>query len=326
MTVVALSGGVGGAKLALGLYRALPPDTLSVVVNTGDDFDHLGLRVCPDLDTMLYTLAGLEHQEQGWGRRDETWTLMRVVESLGEDPWFRLGDGDTALHVIRSHRLRCGQRLSEVIRDFRSRLGISAEILPMSDDPVATQIETDDGTMPFQEYFVRRRCEPRVRSIHFAGAAVATLEPAARAALTSGSLEAIVLCPSNPYLSIDPLLAIPELRALLSQRRVPLIAVSPLIGGAAVKGPTAKIMRELGIETSAQAIAAHYEGLVDALVVDVDDAQDAARIAIPSFATPTLMKTLEDRVRLARFVLERARELCGLAGRQPRNSNSGAVD
>jgi LPPG:FO 2-phospho-L-lactate transferase len=307
MTVVALSGGVGGAKLALGLYRALPPDTLTVVVNTGDDFDHLGLRICPDLDTVLYALAGLEHPEQGWGRRDETWTLMRVIESLGEDPWFQLGDADTALHVVRTHRLRGGASLSEVIRDVRIRLRIAAEIVPMSDSRVETRVDTDEGELAFQEYFVRRRCQPRTRAIRFKGAAEAALAPGVHAALSADSLEAIVLCPSNPYLSIDPLLAIPPLRAALVERRVPLIAVSPLIGGAAVKGPTAKIMRELGVETSVEAIAAHYRGLIDGLVIDSADA--AARIALPVFTTPTLMKTLEDRVRLARFVLDCAREL-----------------
>jgi LPPG:FO 2-phospho-L-lactate transferase len=309
MTVIALSGGVGGAKLALGLYRALPLDTLTVVVNTGDDFDHLGLRICPDLDTVLYTLAGLEHSQQGWGRRDETWTLMRVIESLGEDTWFRLGDADTALHVVRTHRLRGGTSLSEVMRDLRIRLGIAAEILPMTDSRVATRVETEEGELAFQDYFVRRRCQPRVHAIRFTGAAEATPAPGVRAALSADGLEAIVLCPSNPYLSIDPLLAIPQLRAALEQRRVPLIAVSPLIGGTAVKGPTARIMRELGIESSAQAIAAHYRGLIDGLVIDTADAAAATRIALPVFTTPTLMKTLEDRVRLAGFVLGCARQL-----------------
>ena len=309
MTVVALSGGVGGAKLALGLYHTLPPDALTVVVNTGDDFDHLGLRICPDLDTALYTLAAVEHPEQGWGRRDETWTLMRVMESLGGDTWFRLGDADVALHILRTQRLRSGTSLTSVIRDFRRRLGISADILPMTDSPVATLVDTDVGELAFQDYFVRLRCQPRVRAIRFAGATTAATTAEVRAALDADALEAIVLCPSNPYLSIDPLLAIPDLRSALERRRVPLIAVSPLIGGTAVKGPTAKIMAELGIESSAGAIASHYRGLLDGLVVDTSDASAASRLPLPVFATPTLMKTLEDRHRLARFVLERAREL-----------------
>ncbi len=309
MSVVALSGGVGGAKLALGLYRVLPPDTLTLVVNTGDDFDHLGLRICPDIDTALYTLADIEHSGQGWGRRDETWTLMRVIESLGEDPWFRLGDADTALHVVRTHRLRGGATLSEVIRDFRVRLGITAEILPMTDCRVETRIDTDEGELAFQEYFVRRQCRPRTRGIRFAGAAGAAAAPGILEALSAGDLEAIVLCPSNPYLSVDPLLAVADLRAALMQRRVPVIAVSPLIGGTAVKGPTAKIMHELGIETSAAAIAAHYAGIIDALIIDPVDAAEAAHIPLPVFTLSTLMQGLDDRIRLARFVLQCAQTL-----------------
>ncbi len=309
MTVVALSGGVGGAKLALGLYRALPAGALRLIVNTGDDFDHLGLRICPDLDTALYTLGDLESPEQGWGRRDETWTMMRVTQSLGGETWFRLGDADTALHVYRTQRLRAGDRLTSVIADLAHRFGVEAAILPMTDDQVATRVATDEGELAFQEYFVRRRCEPVLQAIRFDGADRARPTPDVVAALSDPALEAIVLCPSNPYLSIDPLLAIPELRAALEQRRVPLVALSPLIGRAAVKGPTAKIMAELGVESSAAAIAAHYAGLIDALVVDTVDAADAARLPIPTFSTQTLMKTLDDRLRLAQFMLACVRKL-----------------
>jgi LPPG:FO 2-phospho-L-lactate transferase len=309
MSVLALSGGVGGAKLALGLYRVLAPGTLRLVVNTGDDFDHLGLRICPDLDTALYTLGDLEHREQGWGRRDETWTMMRVTESLGGDTWFRLGDADTALHLHRTQRLRAGESLTSVIMGIAARFGIDAAILPMTDDTVATRVTTDAGELAFQEYFVRRRCEPKLLAIRFDGAERARPTSEVLAAFADPALEAIVLCPSNPYLSIDPLLAIPALRTALVARRVPVIAVSPLIGTNAVKGPTAKIMAEMGIESSPAAIAAHYAGLVDALVVDNVDQAVAALLPIATFATATLMKTLEDRVRLARFVLERAREL-----------------
>lgn len=309
MSVVALSGGVGGAKLSLGLYRALPPGALTVIVNTGDDFEHLGLRICPDLDTTLYTLAGIEQPEQGWGRRDETWTLLRVLADLGEDPWFRLGDGDVALHVLRTARLRRGEQLSTVIQDYASRLGITARIVPMTDDAVATRVETDAGEMEFQEYFVRRRCEPRVRAVRFAGAAVAKPAAPALDALGATGLEAIVLCPSNPVLSIDPLLAIPGLRAVLERRRVPVIAVSPLIGGRAVKGPTAKIMDELGLAATVPAIAAHYRGIIDALVIDEQDAESGHGLDVPVFATRTLMRSLDDRVALARFVLDCAAAL-----------------
>jgi LPPG:FO 2-phospho-L-lactate transferase len=229
--------------------------------------------------------------------------MMRVTQSLGGETWFRLGDADTALHIYRTQRLRAGDRLTSVIADVARRFGIDAAILPMTDDPVATRVTTDEGELAFQEYFVRRRCEPILHAIHFDGADRARPAPDVVAALSDPALEAIVLCPSNPYLSIDPLLAIPPLRAALEQRRVPLVALSPLIGAAAVKGPTAKIMAELGVESSAAAIASHYAGLIDALVVDTVDAADAARLPIPTFATQTLMKTLDDRIRLARFVL-----------------------
>jgi LPPG:FO 2-phospho-L-lactate transferase len=309
MSVLALSGGVGGAKLALGLYRSLPAGSLSVVVNTGDDFDHLGLRICPDLDTALYTLGGLENPEQGWGRRDETWTLMQTLGTLGGETWFRLGDGDTALHLHRTQRLAAGTRLTEVISGIAAHFGIEARILPMTDERVATRVETDAGDLAFQDYFVRRRCEPKVRCIRFDGAASAPATPEALAAFADPALEAIVICPSNPYLSIDPLLAVPALRAALASRRVPAIAVSPLIGSAAVKGPTAKIMSELGIALGPRAIAGHYAGLVDALVVDDSDLEAAQGLPLRVFATGTLMTCLEDRIRLARFVLDAARRL-----------------
>jgi LPPG:FO 2-phospho-L-lactate transferase len=309
VSVVAISGGVGGAKLALGLDRILRAGELSILVNTGDDFDHFGLKVCPDLDTVLYTLAGIADPVQGWGRRDETWTLMRTFESLGEETWFKLGDGDTALHVARTHRLNQGSTLTEVMELFRTRFAIASRILPMTDDPVATRVVTDEGDLAFQEYFVRRRCEPRALSIRFEGAAVASPAPGVVEALSSPALEAIVLCPSNPYLSVDPLLAVPRLRESLENRTAPLIAVSPLIGGQAVKGPTAKIMQELGIPMTAISIYEHYRGLLDAIVVDSVDAQAAAQLPIPVFSTATLMRSLDDRVRLARFVLDCVRSL-----------------
>lgn len=304
MRVVALSGGVGGAKLSLGLYRALPAHALTVIVNTGDDFEHLGLRICPDLDTTLYTLAGIEHPAQGWGRRDETWTFLRVIADLGDEAWFRLGDGDVALHVLRTQRLQAGERLSQVMQDFAQRLGIAARIVPMSDVPVATRVVTDEGELAFQEYFVRRRCEPRVRAIHFDGAADAKPAAEAIAALEAPDLAAVVLCPSNPFLSIDPLLAIPGIRRALVARRAPVVAVSPLIGGRAVKGPTAKIMDELGVATTPRAIAGRYRGLIDGLVIDAQDSVLAGELDIEVFSTRTLMQTLDDRVALARFVLD----------------------
>ena len=309
MSVVAISGGVGGAKLVLGLDRSLRAGELTVLVNTGDDFDHLGLRICPDIDTVLYTLADLADPVQGWGRRGETWTLMQTLASLGEETWFKLGDADTALHVARTRRLKTGSTLTEVTEHFRTQFGIASRILPMTNECVQTRIVTDEGDLAFQDYFVRRRCAPRAHAIRFVGAAEAAPAPGVIAALGSPGLEAIVLCPSNPYLSIDPVLAIAGLREALENRAAPLIAVSPLIGGAAVKGPTAKIMQELGIPMTPDSIFEHYRGLIDALVVDTVDANTASRLPIPTFSTATLMTTLDDRLRLAQFVLECARTL-----------------
>jgi LPPG:FO 2-phospho-L-lactate transferase len=301
--IVALSGGIGGAKLALGLYRVLPQQALTVIVNTGDDFEHLGLKICPDLDTTLYTLAGLAHPEQGWGRRDETWTFMRVIAQLGGESWFSLGDGDLALHVERTQRLRSGATLSAVIASLAARFGITAQILPMSDDPAPTTLLTAGGELAFQDYFVRRRCEPAVTGIRYAGAARAQPAPGALTALTAPELEAIVICPSNPYLSIDPLFALPPLREALRHAAVPVIAVTPLVAGQAVKGPTAKIMRELGVPVTPLAIAAHYGELIDGFVLDAADAVLAAHFDCPVHVCDTVMRSLDDRERLARAVL-----------------------
>jgi LPPG:FO 2-phospho-L-lactate transferase len=307
--VVALTGGIGGAKLALGLQRVLPPGALACIVNTGDDFVHLGLHVSPDLDTTLYTLAGCENPEQGWGRRDETWTFMRVLEELGGETWFRLGDGDLALHVERTRRLAAGETLSAIIDDVRRRFGIASRLLPMSDDTVATRVHTPDAELPFQDYFVRLRATPEVRAIEFAGASTSRTSAALAEVLGSSRLRAIVVCPSNPYLSIDPILAVRGLAAALRAPGVPVVAVSPLIGGRAVKGPTAKIMCELGVETSNRAIAAHYGDLLDGLVIDESDRPAELPHGLPTHATRTLMKSLDDRVMLARATLEFAGHL-----------------
>jgi LPPG:FO 2-phospho-L-lactate transferase len=307
--VVALSGGIGGAKLALGLYRVLPPHALTVAVNTGDDFEHLGLHVSPDLDTVLYTLAGWSDPERGWGRAAETWHFMESFEALGGPTWFRLGDRDLAMHVERTQWLRRDERLAAFARHAAQRMGIAADILPMSNDPVRTMVDTQEGVLPFQNYFVARRCEPVVTRLHFENAERARPLPELLATLARPDLEAIVICPSNPYLSIDPLLAIRGLRDALAAAAAPLVAVSPLIGGLAVKGPTAKIMAELGIPATARAIAAHYGDLLDGLVIDHSDAAEAAAIAIPTAVTSTLMRDMNDRERLAREVLSFARTL-----------------
>jgi LPPG:FO 2-phospho-L-lactate transferase len=307
--VVAISGGVGGAKLALGLYRALPAQALSVVVNTGDDFSHLGLAISPDIDTTLYTLADLANPELGWGRRDESWNFMAALEALGGETWFRLGDRDLALHVERSRRIAKGEALSVIIADFAARLGIEARILPMSDQRVATMVETEEGTLPFQDYFVRHRCAPRVTGIRFAGAAAAHIQPEARALIESPETRAIILCPSNPYLSIDPLLAIPEFREMLRTAPAPVVAVTPLIGSTAVKGPTAKIMGELGLKVSPLTIAAHYADFLDGFVLDRSDESVAAALGVPARLADTLMVTLADRIRLAEETLDFVRGL-----------------
>ena len=307
--VVALSGGIGGAKLALGLQRVLSPGALSVVANTGDDFEHLGLAICPDLDTLLYTLAGVANPELGWGRSEESWNFMAELERLGGEGWFRLGDRDLAVHIERTRRLAAGESLSAIMGAFARQFGLDTQLLPMSDERVRTFVDTDVGTLAFQQYFVARQCAPRVRALHYEGSAAAHAAAGALAALDQPGLAAIVICPSNPYLSIDPILAIPGWRAALASRKAPLIAVSPLIGGAAVKGPTAKIMRELGVEVSALSVATHYAGLLDGFVLDETDAALAACCSVPVRITRTLMRSLEDRENLAREVLGFAAEL-----------------
>ena len=308
--VVALTGGIGGAKLALGLHRVLPPGALACIVNTGDDFVHLGLHVSPDLDTTLYTLAGCENPEQGWGRRDETWTFMRVLEELGGETWFRLGDGDLALHVERTRRLAAGETLSAIMDDVRRRFGV-ASAAPADERRHGSQhaYTRRMPSSPFQDYFVRLRAAPEVRAIEFAGASTSRTSAALAEVLGSPRLRAIVVCPSNPYLSIDPILAVRGLAAALRAPGVPVVAVSPLIGGRAVKGPTAKIMRELGIEASNRAIAAHYGDLLDGLVIDESDRSAELPHGLPTHATRTLMKSLDDREMLARATLEFADHL-----------------
>jgi LPPG:FO 2-phospho-L-lactate transferase len=305
-TVVALSGGVGGAKLALGLYRILPPDALTVVANTGDDFEHLGLAVSPDLDTLLYTLSGQDNPELGWGRAGETWTFMAALEKLGGETWFRLGDGDLATHVERSRRLTAGESLSAIIDDFRRRLGITARLLPMSDTPVRTMLDTDQGRLDFQDYFVRLHCAPAVQRIEFVGARAAPPHPGFLAALADPALRAVIICPSNPFISVDPILNVAGVRQALRDCRAPVVAVSPIIGGKAVKGPTAKMMEELGLPVDAAAVARHYRDFLDLYIADEVDRDAIVGLDIPVVLAPTLMVTLEDRETLARIALDAA--------------------
>jgi LPPG:FO 2-phospho-L-lactate transferase len=312
--ILALAGGVGGAKLALGLAGVLPPGSLTVAVNTADDFEHLGLSICPDLDTVMYTLAGVANPETGWGRRDESWTVMDALGQLGGETWFRLGDKDFATHIERTRRLRAGESLSSVTADLAARLGIKPALVPMSDDPVRTMVTTDEGELAFQDWFVRRRCEPKVRSVRFIGAATAKPHPAL---LRFGGLRGIVICPSNPFVSVAPILAVPGVRPALDEAAVPRVAVTPIVGGQAIKGPAAKMLAELGHDVSALGVARYYKGLVDGFVLDAQDASLAAKIEILGMQVriaDTMMRNDDDKKRLAAEVLEFVDEL-GVSGR-----------
>jgi LPPG:FO 2-phospho-L-lactate transferase len=321
--VLALSGGVGGAKLALGLARVLAPGELTVVANTGDDFEHLGLHIAPDLDTLTYVLAGLDNPETGWGRRDETWSFMATLAELGGETWFRLGDRDLAMHVERTRRLKAGETLSSITADVARRLGIASRILPMTDDKVRTRVATREGVLDFQHYFVGRQCAPEVTGFMFEGAASAAPHPDAIAALRHPGLRAVIICPSNPYISIDPILGLPDLRAALAATAAPVIAVSPIIAGRAVKGPTAKMMTELGLRVDPLTVATHYRGLIDGYVMDDADSQMAAMLDLPVETTRTLMQSLDDREALARCVLAFAERIAARAVKRERETTSG---
>ncbi len=314
MKVVALAGGVGGAKLVSGLEAALArsgsPGDLSVIVNTADDFDLWGLRVCPDLDTVMYTLAGLANPETGWGVVDESFAALAMISAYGEDAWFKLGDKDLATHILRTRRLRAGERLTEVTARLAGALGVSSALLPMSDEPVSTMLETDAGLLEFQEYFVRRGQRDEVsgvelRGIEDARVPVEVQEVVARA-------EAIVLCPSNPVVSLGPILAVPGMWTLLSTSPATKVAVSPIVAGRALKGPADRMLQSLGHEVSATGVARMYEGLLDGFVVDRADNREETRISslgMRFLATDAVMRGEADRKRLGREVLEFCSEL-----------------
>ena len=310
---VALSGGVGGAKLALGLCDVLEdPGRLTVVANTGDDFEHLGLKICPDLDTLTYTLAGLANEETGWGRAGESSAFMEALGALGGETWFFLGDKDLAIHVERTLRLRAGETLSAVTTALSARLSIRARIVPMSDDPMPTVVETPEGPLAFQHYFVRERCRPKVLGFRHEEAEQARPCAAFADALAAPDLGAVIVCPSNPYISIDPILAVPGVRAALAACAAPVIAVSPIVGGQAIKGPTAKMMAERSIAPCAAAIAEHYAGLIDGLVLDEADRAEADGIAATGVAvevTATVMTARMEKQALAHAVLDFAERL-----------------
>jgi len=304
MKVAVLTGGVGGAKFVLGLERCGLVDELVAIVNTGDDFRHLGLTISPDIDTLLYTLSGKANAAQGWGREGESWSFLEALRSLGGPDWFRLGDGDLALHVLRSDMLARGESLSAITAGFAARWGIATKVLPMSDDPVATHLDTDEGPLEFQRYFVERQCKPAVSAVRFAGAETARAAPGVCEAILSA--DAVFLAPSNPYLSIDPILAVAEIARALKETKAPMIAISPIVGGTAVKGPTAKLMAELGVAPDNAAIAAHYAPLLDAMLHDDSDPPPPG---LPASATATLMQNLDDRIRVARAAITLAERL-----------------
>ena len=304
MKVAVLTGGVGGAKFVDGLARCGLVSQLTAIVNTGDDFRHLGLAISPDIDTLLYTLAGKANRTLGWGREDESWAFMAALKELGGPDWFNLGDGDLAKHVLRSDRLAHGDRLSAITADFAAAWGIEATILPMSDDPVATWIDTFEGPLPFQNYFVQQRCVPVARAIRFEGASDA--KPAPHVLDAIADADAIFIAPSNPYLSVDPILAITAITSALRAAAVPVITISPIVDGAAVKGPTTKLMTELGIAISNDSIALHYHRIADAMVYD---GRDAAPASLPGIATNTLMHDDADRQRVAIAAIHLAKQM-----------------
>lgn len=308
LKVVALAGGVGGAKLVDGLANCLPPEDLTIIVNTADDFTHLGLNISPDLDTVLYTLAGLADPDRGWGRADESWNFLETLGELGGPTWFRLGDRDLALHHTRTLRRERGESLSAITDDFRERLGVESTILPMSDHTVQTIVETEQGDLSFQEYFVAQHCAPVVRGFTFRG--IEKAHPAPGVLPSLGAADLVVLCPSNPWVSLDPILAIPAIRSAVVQK--PTYMVSPIIAGKTVRGPAAKMYSEFGIDPSALAVARHFKDLLEGFVIDEQDAhlaKDIEELGMRVSSDKTLMRTREDRNRLAKSLLQFARSI-----------------
>jgi LPPG:FO 2-phospho-L-lactate transferase len=308
--ILALAGGVGGGKFCRGLTTVLPSERLAVVVNTADDFVHLGLHISPDVDSVLYALADRNDPERGWGLAGETWSFMAALERLGGETWFKLGDRDLATHVLRTEALAAGRTLSEVTALLARRLEVAHTVLPMTDDAVRSVVDTDEGPLAFQDYFVRRQCKPQFRGVTFQGAANAEPSQGFRQALDRA--HAIVVTPSNPFVSIDPILALPGIKDALRQSRRPLVAVSPIVGGEAVKGPLAKMLRELGAEPSALGVARHYGRLVDGWLIDRVDRNLASAIEALGCRVKvcnTMMRTLDDKRRLAHDAVGLAFEL-----------------
>jgi LPPG:FO 2-phospho-L-lactate transferase len=304
MEIVALAGGVGASKLLVGLAHAMAPENLTIVVNTGDDLEMHGLTICPDLDIVTYTLAGLVNPATGWGVNGDTFATLQFLARYERETWFNLGDRDLATHIHRSDMLRRGATLSECADSIRRALGVRAHILPMSDQPVRTHIETPAGTLPFQQYLVKHRAEPVVKAIRFEGAERS--EPAAGVMSAISSARGIVICPSNPLISIGPILAVPGIRDALAARREDVVAVCPIIGGMSLKGPSAKMMAELGIEVSARGVAKMYRDIASRIVIDESDANlrpeiEAAGVGVE--VTRTVMDSEEDKWWLGHFLV-----------------------
>ena len=305
--IIALSGGVGGAKLAVGLTKVLNKDELLIVANTADDFTHLGLRICPDLDTVMYNLAGIQNTQQGWGVEGETWQFMQQLGKLGGENWFLLGDKDLATHTVRTQLLQQGENLTDISRQLFKQLGVAANVVPMCNEPVSTQLQTDEGMLAFQDYFVRRRCEPVVNSYQFSGIEQATIQSDFAAGLEDETLAAVIICPSNPFVSVEPILSVPTVRAALKKISAPIIAVSPIIGGQALKGPAAKMMAELRMSPSALAVAEYYSDLIDGFVIDSVDAHlqsEIEALGIKCLVAQSVMKTQQDKIDLANICIE----------------------
>ena len=293
--ILAITGGVGGAKLASGLASILDPSDLAFAVNTGDDFEHLGLKISPDIDSLTYALAGINNTETGWGRKGESWNFLTALKELGGDTWFQLGDKDLALHLHRTNMLNEGKTLTEATEAIATKLGIRHPIIPMSDQPVSTLVNTSDGELSFQSYFVKEKCEPEVNGFRFQGIEHASLQEKLDQWIQE--CRGIIICPSNPYVSVDPFLKLNGVKERLAE--IPTIAVTPIIGGKALKGPAAKMMKELGISSSAENVAEHYSAFIDGFVIDEADKESAKSIKIPTISTNTVMLTLSDSISLA---------------------------
>ena len=308
MKVTALAGGIGASKFLLGLASVMPPEDITIIANTGDDIELFGLRVCPDIDTVTYTLGSVINEDTGWGLKDDTFESLGWLARYGEASWFNLGDRDLSTHIFRTNQLRNGRSLSEVTDRIRRALGVQSTILPMTDAYTPTRMITDEGEMHFQEYFVRRRCEPRVREIRFDN--IESAEPAPGVLNSILEADTVIICPSNPFISIGPILAVPGVRESLGETQATVVAITPIIGGTALKGPAADMLRDLGYQVSALAVAAMYREFIDVFVLDEQDASIETEVKSHTsqlVVTNTVMNTLEDKQKLARRVLEEIR-------------------